>query len=264
MAGRPRDYSRELKRLTTANDDRVVEIEKVSFAYTADSPVLRDATVRIRRGDFACLVGPNGGGKTTLLRLMIGLLQPQSGAIRLLGGDPCDTRRRVGYMPQHARLDLQFPITVLEVVLMGRIGHTLGVGPYGKSEKERAVEALARVGLAELKRRPFSALSGGQRQRVLIARALACDPEILVLDEPTSNLDIASQNDLFDLLHVLNETMTLVMVSHDVGYVSNFVKTIVCVNRKVDVHPAGEIAGDFISDMYGRDMRIIMHDHKHK
>lgn len=244
--------------------DMVVEVEKLSFAYTADAPVLRDATVRVARGDFACLIGPNGGGKTTLLRLMIGLLEPRAGHVRLLGGEPRKTREQAGYMPQHARLDLQFPITVLEVVLMGRIGHAAPMGPYSAIQKERALAALARVGMADFRGRSFSALSGGQRQRVLVARALACEPAILVLDEPTSNLDIGSQNDLYDLLHRLNdEGMTLVMVSHDVGYVSNFVKTIVCVNRGVDVHPAREIAGDFISDMYGRDMRIIVHDHKH-
>ncbi|MCG8407013.1 MAG: ABC transporter ATP-binding protein [Phycisphaerales bacterium] len=239
----------------------VIQVENVSFAY-GPSLVLSRASVKITQNDFACIIGPNGGGKTTLLKLMLGLLEPTEGNIRIFGMPTKQARNRIGYMPQHAQLDLQFPVSVLDVVLMGRLGHTT-LGPYGRANRAKAREALETVGLRDLRSRPFSSLSGGQRQRVLIARALACEPDLLLLDEPTSNLDLGSQNDLYELLNNLNREMTVVLVSHDVAFVSKFVKTVVCVNRSVDMHPVKEIAGDFISEMYGRDMRMIMHEHAH-
>lgn len=243
--------------------DAVIRFRDVTFSYDVTPVFTRPANFAIGRGDFACVVGPNGGGKTTLLKLMLGLLRPAVGSVEILGGEPRDTRGRVGYMPQHAQLDPKFPVTVNDVVLMGRLGCRGPASRYNGEDHDRASVALQQVNLAALARRPFAALSGGQRQRVLIARALACDPELLLLDEPTSNLDVAAQSDLYELLHKLNERMTLVIVSHDVGFVSKFVETIVCVNRNVDVHAAREIAGDYISEMYGRDMRLIVHDHTH-
>lgn len=243
----------------------VISIENVSFSYGGPNVALQDASLSIRRGDFACIVGPNGGGKTTLLKLIIGLLQPGEGCVRLFGRPPAQSRRRVGYMPQRAGLDPQFPVRVLDVVLMGRLGRSNPLRPLGKADKEQAASVLAQVGLADLQYRPLSALSEGQRQRALIARALACDPDLLLLDEPTSNLDVASQDDLYALLHALNKRMTIVMVSHDVAFVSKFVKTIVCVNRSVVVHAAEDISGDLISEVfgYGKGMKMIMHDHSH-
>lgn len=241
----------------------VIQIDDVSFSYDGPHPVISHASVSIPERDFACIVGPNGGGKTTLLKLMLGLLEPNDGNVHIFGLPPRATRHRIGYMPQHAQLDPQFPVSVLEVVLMGRLRQN-SFGPYGRRNKAKAEEALETVGLLDLNSRSFSALSGGQRQRVLIARALACEPDLLLLDEPTSNLDLGSQNDLYELLNELNQKMTILLVSHDVAFVSKFVKTVVCVNCSVDVHPANEIAGDFISEMYGRDMRMIMHEHSHK
>ncbi len=243
--------------------DAVMRFRDVSFGYDSTPVFTPPASFAIPRGAFACVVGPNGGGKTTLLKLALGLLQPSNGAIEVLGGAPCETRRRVGYMPQHAQLDPKFPVTVMDVVMMGRLGGRGAWSRYSLADRQAAMQALEQVRLPDQASRSFSALSGGQRQRALIARALACEPELLLLDEPTSNLDVAAQSDLYELLHVLNERMSIVMVSHDVGFVSKFVETIICVNRHVDVHRAGDIAGDYISDMYGRDMRLIVHDHKH-
>lgn len=243
--------------------DAVIRFCDVTFQYDAMPVFSRPATFSIARGDFACVVGPNGGGKTTLLKLALGLLKPSSGSVEILGDEPTRTRGRVGYMPQHAQLDPKFPVSVKEVVLMGRLGRRGPMSRYDRDDHAQARVALEQVNLAPLEGRPFASLSGGQRQRVLIARALACDPELLLLDEPTSNLDVAAQSDLYELLHKLNERMTLLLVSHDVGFVSKFVETIICVNRNVDVHAAREIAGDYISEMYGRDMRLILHDHTH-
>ena len=244
--------------------EALVRFRDVRFSYD-ETPVFNaPVTFGIAPGDFACIVGPNGGGKTTLLKLTLGLLRPQTGAIEVLGAAPGENRQHVGYMPQHAQLDLKFPVTVLDVVLMGRLHPRGPLLRYSRVDAARAREALEQVRMGHLARRPFAALSGGQRQRVLIARALACEPKLLLLDEPTAGLDVAAQGDLYQLLNELNKRMTIFMVSHDVSFVSKFVKTVICVNRKVDVHATMEIAGDYISEMYGRDMRIILHEHEHR
>jgi zinc transport system ATP-binding protein len=241
----------------------VITMNDLSFAYDSGEAVVEGVSLLIAQGDFASLIGPNGGGKTTLLKLMLGLLTPVGGEVRVFGRPPVEARLRVGYMPQHARLDPQFPVSVLDVVLMGRLGRSVRIGPYGRTNRASAMAALKRVELDDLAARAFADLSGGQRQRTLIARALACEPDLLLLDEPALNLDVAAQSNLYELLHELNETMTIVIVSHDMAFVSRFVRTVVCVNRTVDTHLASDIAGETISEMYGRDMKIIVHDHRH-
>ncbi|HKQ48807.1 MAG TPA: ABC transporter ATP-binding protein [Phycisphaerae bacterium] len=243
-----------------ANGRSIIEFEDVSFAYERE-PVLKDVTIRIAERDFVSIVGPNAGGKTTLLKLILGLLTPSRGTLRVFGVTPERARPRVGYMPQYAQLDPQFPVSVLDVVLMGRLGMGRIFGPYGAADRRVAQRVLAEVGLADMGRRPFSMLSGGQRQRVLIARALACEPDLLLLDEPTSNLDIGIQDDFYELLRHLSERLTVILVSHDVGFVSKLVRTVVCVNRTVSVHCATELGGDAIVALYGRDVHMVHHDH---
>ena len=246
-----------------ANGRSIIEFEDVSFSYDRE-PVLKDVTIRIAERDFVSIVGPNGGGKTTLLKLILGLLTPTRGTLRVFDVTPERARPRVGYMPQYAQLDPQFPVNVLDVVLMGRLGtgsRRAGIGPYRGAARRIAQRVLEEVGLAEMGRRPFSALSGGQRQRVLIARALACEPDLLLLDEPTSNLDIGIQDDFYELLRHLSERLTVILVSHDVGFVSKLVRTVVCVNRTVSVHCATELGGDAIVALYGRDVHMVHHDH---
>lgn len=238
----------------------VIELKGVNFAYNGRA-ILHAVNFRVEPLDFVCAVGPNGGGKTTLLKLMLGLLQPQSGTVRLFGETPARGRRRVGYMPQHAHFDPLFPVTVLEVVLMGRVSGPGALGRYGAGDRAIADGALREVGLIELRNRPFAALSGGQRQRVLIARALACQPELLLLDEPSSHLDVAVEDEFYELLKRLNERLTLLIVSHDVGFVSQFVRTVVCVNREVRVHSTGAVTAEVIGELYGRNVRLVRHDH---
>ncbi len=239
----------------------VIEIHNLAFAYE-NTTVLDNVNLTIRKGDFVCIVGPNGGGKTTLLRLVLGLLRPDRGTVRVLGESPTEARRRIGYMPQYAQLDPQFPMRVIDVVLMGRLSGWR-VGPFRRHDRQRARDALAEVGMRDFARRAFSALSGGQRQRVLIARALACQPELLLLDEPTANLDPLVQDDMNDLLDRLNRRLTVILVSHDVGFVARYVKTVVCVNRDAVVHDATEISGDSIRELYGHDVRLVQHGHDH-
>ncbi len=243
-----------------ATAETAVDLRNVSFAYGA-TQALEGVTFSIQRGDFVSVVGPNGGGKTTLLKLILGLLEPDRGEIRVFGRPPQQARRLVGYMPQHARLDLQFPVTVMDVVLMGRLGNGARMGPFRSPDRSAATEALREVGLYEQRGRSLAALSGGQRQRVLIARALACEPELLLLDEPTSNLDPHVESTFQDLLRRLNERLTILIVSHDLGFVSQMVRTVVCVNRRVQVHPTGELTGEMIHQMYDHDVRMVMHRH---
>jgi len=241
-----------------ASTGPVVELRNVTFAYD-DPPVLRDVSLTIPDRDFVCAIGPNGGGKTTLLKLMLGLIKPRQGAIRILGQSPEKARPRVGYMPQHAQLDPRFPVSVLDVVLMGRLGRGPVLGRYRRTDREVAARSLSEVGLANMGGRAFASLSGGQRQRVLIARALACEPDLLLLDEPTANLDPAVQDDLYALLCDLNRRLTVFIVSHDIGFVSVYFKTVVCVNRTVHLHATGELTRKSVADMYGREVRILHH-----
>lgn len=236
-----------------------ISFEGVTFGYD-QSPVVRDVTIAIPSGDFACIVGPNGGGKTTLLRLMLGLLRPQQGQVRVFGKPPEEVRKRIGYMPQHVQLDPQFPVTAMDVVLMGRLGTGRHFGFYGRKDRAIAESSLREVGMLDERRRPLARLSGGQRQRVLIARALACEPDVLVLDEPTSNVDIAVEDQIYALLRELNQRLTIVVVSHDLGYVSSQVKSAICVNRNVHTHAMSDLTGEVIRNLYGREVRTL-HQH---
>lgn len=235
-----------------------IRVEDVSFSY-GGAVVLDQVRLDVQKGDFACVVGPNGGGKSTLLKLLLGLLIPSTGVIRVLGEHPVAARRRVGYMPQHARLDPAFPATTMDVVLMGRLGQSRRIGPYRSMDHEIALRALREVELQDQRRAAFASLSGGQRQRALIARALACEPQLLLLDEPTAGLDIDAEAKLYELLRRLNERLTIVLVSHDVGYVSKHVRTAICVNRTVHVHASHELTGEVIRRLYGRELRQVRH-----
>jgi len=239
----------------------VIELENVSFSYDGQ-PVLQSVDLAVSRNDFLCIVGPNGGGKTTLLKLVLGLVRPASGTVRVFGEPPEKARPRIGYMPQHTSLDPLFPVSVRDIVLMGRLGTGGGFGFYGRKDARAAEEVLRMMKLTGLEGRPFSSLSGGQRQRVLIARALVSRPEILLLDEPTASIDAVIETELFEILNRLNREMTIALVTHDLGFVSRYVKSVVCVNRRVVVHPTSEISGEMINEIYGGDMQMVRHDHR--
>jgi zinc transport system ATP-binding protein len=237
----------------------VIELENVWFSYNG-SPVLEDVNIVVHEKDFLSIVGPNAGGKTTILKLILGLIKPSKGVVRVFGNSPVKARARIGYMPQHTSLDPMFPVSVLDVVLMGRLGRSMYFGLYRKEDKEAAKEALKRVELYDVRHRPFAELSGGQSQRVLIARALVSGPDLLLLDEPTANVDIAVGTEFYDLLDQLNKNMTIVLVTHDLGFVSRYVKNVACVNRRVVSHPTCNISGAMINEIYGSDVHIIRHD----
>jgi zinc transport system ATP-binding protein len=237
-----------------------IELDHVTYAFDGH-PVLRDIDLTIAEGDFATVVGPNGGGKTTLLRIILGLLAPTSGTVRVFGLPPAEARPRIGYLPQHSFADPSFPARVLDVVMTGRLSGR--VRPAGASAEDLAAadEVLGEVALEDDALRPFSALSGGQRQRALIARALVTRPDLLLLDEPTASLDAVMEDELHDLLGRLRERLTIVLVTHDLGFVSGFTKTVVCLKGTVVCHPTGELTADLIRDVYGRDVRAVLHGH---
>jgi len=241
------------------NTTHPIHIKNMAFSY-GRIPVLEQASLAIKEREFVCIVGPNGGGKTTLLKLLLGLLEPQTGTVSVFGKAPAAGRKWIGYLPQHANLDTRFPVTALDVVLMGRLGKTRRIGPYTKADRTAARNMLNRVGLDKLAKRPLATLSGGQRQRVLIARALVSEPKLLLLDEPTSSLDDYVERELYDLLQELNKEMTVVVVSHDIGFVSSYVEKVICVNRLVHVHPTSEIDENIIHNMYGEHVHMVRHD----
>lgn len=242
--------------------ENVVEIENLDFRFNGGPRVLEQVSLRVAGGDFASVIGPNGGGKTTLIKLILGLLTPTAGTIKVFGTTPIKARPRIGYMPQHAMMDPRFPVRALDVVMMGRLGRGLTIGSYSAADRRAACDALAQAGLEEVGGTAFSDLSGGQRQRVLLARALVTDPDMLVLDEPAAGLDQKVEGDFFDLLKELNQRLTVILVSHDLGFVATFVRTVICVHRHVDVHPTAELDGRRVSEIYGGDVRMVHHHHR--
>jgi len=234
----------------------------VEFGYGRER-VLHGVELTVAAGSFTALIGPNGGGKSTLLKIALGLLEPDRGEVRLLGQAPARARRRVGYLPQTAHLDPSFPVTVREAVGHGRLGRGLQLGPLRRGDREAVLAALREVDAERLADRPLAALSGGQRQRVLIARALATEPEMLVLDEPAAGLDPESQNDLYDLLSRLSRRLTVLVVSHHVSLVSRHVQQVVCIHDgHVHLPDTTEIPAelaDFFPD--GQSMVLVRHAH---
>ncbi|HOJ51995.1 MAG TPA: ABC transporter ATP-binding protein [Syntrophales bacterium] len=241
-------------------EETAVSFHRVNFTYTG-APVIVNASFSIPAHTFTMIVGPNGGGKTTILKLILGLLTPTRGSIEVLGTTPENARPLVGYMPQYLHFDPHFPATVMDIVLMGLMKQNHPIGPFGKKSRVKALEALSRLGMEKFAHRPFASLSGGQRQRVLIARALACEPELLLLDEPTTNVDAATEIDLFELLREMSERMTCVVVTHDLGFVSQYVKEVVCVNREVMVHDTAQLTGEVVTKLYGCGVRMVKHQH---
>ncbi|MCZ7643691.1 MAG: metal ABC transporter ATP-binding protein [Planctomycetota bacterium] len=248
----------------------VIEMDGVGFAYGKAAPVLDNVRFRVREGEFLGLIGPNGGGKTTLLKLVLGLLRPQRGTVRVLGHDPAALgreRRRVGYVPQDTGIRWRFPATVRDVALMGTYGALGLFRNPGPAEEAAAVRALKDVGLAGQEERPAWKLSGGQQQRLAIARALIADPKIVLLDEPTSGLDTGGQAQLFQLLERIKHErdLTVVMVSHDVTALAHHTQQIACLNRTMHWHDRSElITEQVLNHVYGCELdAFFLKHHEH-
>ena len=225
-----------------------IRLQNVCFAYNRED-VLHDVSLSLDSGAFLAVIGPNGGGKTTLVKLMLGLLKPRHGSVEILGHAPCLSVPCVGYVPQYTAFDPEFPITVLEVVLLGlKRKHSRRLGA-ARHHTERALEVLAKVDMKRFAHRRFDELSGGQRQRVLIGRALMSEPDLLLFDEPTANIDPNGKLCLFDLLKDLCKGLTVVMVSHDLISASAGITDVAVVNRTLI--QGREITPDMLELIYG-------------
>ena len=240
----------------------LVEITNLSFNYLRN-PVLKDVNLNILEGDFLLLMGPNGGGKTTLLKLMLGLLQPTQGTVRISGNPPEQMSHYIGYVPQDVHINRQFPITALDVVLMGKLKPGRRKAWPSSSDRTAAHKVLDRLGVGAYCHRRIGELSGGQRQRVMIARALMTDPKLLFLDEPTSGIDSGGQGDFYNLLKELNASITIVLASHDMMVLSSYVKSIACVNQTVFYHDESEVTEDMMG-MFNCPVELVAHGVPHR
>jgi len=241
----------------------VIEVTDLWFSYNGNQ-VITGANLTIRSGDFLAIIGPNGGGKTTLMKLMLGILAPDRGTIRIFGRPPRESAFRVGYVPQDIHVNRGFPISVQEVVRMGRIKGGGGWRPFTKDDRAALKQALERVEMWDLRSRRMDELSGGQRQRVYLARAMVSEPEILFLDEPMSSVDTKGQTDFYDFLLELNRTVTIVVVSHDAMVLSSHARSVACVNRELFYHDAPEITKDMLEKAYHCPVELIGHGLPHR
>lgn len=240
----------------------VIEIKDLCFSYNGQ-PVLTDVNFVLESGNFTALIGPNGGGKTTLLKLMVGLLHPDRGTVRVLGKHPRKVAHRLGYVPQEIGINTRFPVSVMDVVLMGRLRSFRGWSGYPRDDRQKAREVLERLGMWDRRNRRIGELSGGQRQRVFIARALASEPEILFLDEPTASVDAAHQSEFYALLKELNRRATIVLVNHDLIVISKYVKSVACVNQGLHFHNSSEVTPEMIR-MYQCPVELVAHGIPHR
>ncbi len=236
-----------------------IEVDDVRFGYEREL-ILDHVSLRIRPGDFLAVIGPNGGGKTTLLKVILGLLKPWSGEVRRR----VSRRSALGYVPQFATFEKDFPLRVTDVVRMGRLGGR-SIGRRFTAEDETAVTAVMdRFRLQDLAATPIGELSGGQLQRALIARALAGDPEILLLDEPLASIDPGSREILMSTLAELHRRIPIVVVTHDLTPFAPVVEQIACVNRRLDYHPSGELSHEMLHDIYGCPVELVAHGVPHR
>ncbi len=225
----------------------ILTIKSLSYCYDKEN-VLEDLNLSINKKDFLAVIGPNGGGKSTLLKLILGINKVQKGEIKIFGDNPCNNYSKIGYVPQNTNINTDFPIKVLEVVMMGHVETSeklkvksekwwtrFGIG-YKNSETACAMGALKQVGMEEFAHKKIGSLSGGQRQRVMIARALCAHPSLLLLDEPTASIDVKGQKDIYELLKELNKTITVVVVSHDITAIFGYANKVAHINKGLTFH----------------------------
>jgi len=242
----------------------VIELESVSCLLSGRK-VLDGVDLKVREGDLYAVIGPNGGGKTTLLKVILGLLPASSGTVRVFGTTPREARSRIGYVPQYRTFDFHYPVTVEEMVLSGRLGHIPGpVRRFSQEDREAARKALDRTGIIHLSRRPICDLSGGEQQRAIIARALVGDPDLLILDEPMVYVDMPTEVQLFDMLEDLLKEITVLLVTHDIGAISTNVTRVACLNGRIFTHDTSEISEEMLTAAYHCPVDLIAHGIPHR
>ncbi len=263
----------------------ILDLENISFAYDR-VPILEDVSLQVQDGDFVALIGPNGGGKTTLVKIILGLLKADKGKIKLFNHSVSDTKKYLSYVPQYANFNFDFPISVRDTVIQGCLGNQNlnknnpekklanffsgafffkggNCGWYSRADYQRAEQAMIETYIWEYRDKAISTLSGGQLQRVMVARALAGDPELLILDEPTANIDERSEKDIFDLFKELNKRMSIIVISHDIGFVSSYVNQVFCLNKTLLYHQADIVDSESLNYLYGKHISSVHHHSQH-
>ena len=251
---------------------KVIHVDNLTVQY-GETIAISNVTFDVLAGDYLGIIGPNGGGKSTLLKAILGLITPSSGYVEVFGQKPLHAGKRIGYVPQSSMLDRHFPITVKEVVLTGFLEkRTRLLYRYSGQMQDQASEYLKIVGLSERENRMVSDLSGGEFQKLLIARALAVEPELMILDEPTASVDANARNQIFELMAQLNQKMTILLVTHDLMAISSEVRSLACINNILVHHGQPEMNDQVVHALYGCPVDLLAHgvphrvlrDHNHK
>ncbi len=245
-------------------EEPVIEVKDLWLSRKGEV-ILEDINLRILHKDFFAIIGPNGSGKTTLLKVILGLIPPDRGTIRILGGTPQEKRHLIGYVPQLRTFDFDYPISVRGMVLSGLLGRKTGFfKTFSDEDTALADKALSTMGIAPLADRTICNLSGGEQQRVVIARALVGNPQVLFLDEPTVFVDTPTETQFYDILGNLARTMTIVLVTHDIGVIVSHVTKVACLNRRMFTHESRELTEDMIQGAYKCPVDLIAHGHPHR
>lgn len=237
--------------------DKLVELTNISAGYENEM-VFSGVDFLVQNHDFIGIIGPNGGGKTTLVKIILGLLTPVKGDVRYYFGEGSD-KTMIGYLPQIHRFDKNFPMLVKDVVLSGLVTRANSGRNFSKESRERAVHLLERMGIPELVNKPVGDLSGGQLQRVLLCRAMISNPRLLILDEPDTYVDNKFENELYRILSELSGSMAIVLISHDLGTISGYVKTFACVNKSIYMHHSNIITRELL-EAYNCPIQLVYHD----
>jgi zinc transport system ATP-binding protein len=253
--------------------DKLIKIEHITAGYD-NKTVLKDVSLTVWEDDFLGIIGPNGGGKTTLLKVILGLIKPKSGEIRFYKKDAPCSGLKIGYLPQMNNIDKKFPISVREVVASGLASQKPLFKSFSKEQNERIDLVLEEMKISELAKRPIGELSGGQLQRVLLGRSIVSRPDVLILDEPNSYVDKRFESHFYELLEKINKESAIILVSHDIGTVLAMVKNIACVNETLHYHSGADITADWLNDKYACPIELMghgdlphrvlkKHDHEH-
>lgn len=243
--------------------DEIVKLKNV-WVEIDGKTILEDHTLSIKQDDYIGIIGPNGGGKTTLLKVILGLIKPSRGEVRVFGETPPAREGRIGYVPQLSDFDRDFPISVREVALMGRLSQRKLFAKYNGADIKATEGALKKVEMWDLRDRQMGKLSGGERQRVLIARALVSQPKLLLLDEPTASIDPQMTRGIYDMLGELKKEMAILLVTHDMGVISSHVDKIACLNGRLFYHEDREISPATLEQVYHCPVDIIAHGIPHR
>jgi len=239
---------------------KLIELNKVSVAYDT-KVVLKDISFKLLDNDFLGIIGPNGGGKTTLLKVILGLLKPDSGQISFYRNGVTISTLKIGYLPQINQIDRRFPISVLDVIASGLMAEKKQFWGYTSEQREQIREVIEQIGLVALIKRPIGELSGGELQRVLLGRAIVSRPDVLILDEPNTYVDKLFESRLYELLAEINKNTAIILVSHDVGTILPLVKNVACVNESLHYHAGNDLTEDWMNEAYHCPIELVGHGH---